>query len=94
MEEVEYIIASRKLKNITEYLVKWIGYEEEDNSWVSQEELEEIASDELIEFRSRQQREKERQQAEQKKQRAQQEKVQSGSNSPAGGKSPTNLRNV
>jgi hypothetical protein len=93
MEEVEYIIASRKLKNITEYLVKWVGYEEEDNTWVSQEELEEIASDELIEFRNRQQREKERQIAEQKKQKAQAEKA-SNPNSPQGKSPNPNLRNV
>jgi hypothetical protein len=36
---VEKIVSTRKRKGKTEYLVKFLGYSDEANTWIAQEEL-------------------------------------------------------
>jgi hypothetical protein len=84
MEEVEYIIAKRKLKKVTEYLVKWVGCDEEENSWVPEDEMEEFAHEEMIEYNNRLAKEKEAQILDKKVQ----------NKSPTGSPNNNVLRNV
>jgi chromobox protein 1 len=37
--EVEEIVAKRVTKGVVQYCVKWIGYDEQANSWLSLEDL-------------------------------------------------------
>ena len=37
--QIEKVVKKRKRRNQTEYLVKWLGYPDEANSWVPQSEL-------------------------------------------------------
>ena len=37
--EVEKILRHRKKGRYTEYLVKWLGYADHENSWVSEKDL-------------------------------------------------------
>jgi chromobox protein 1 len=46
--EVESILAKRVTKNRTEYLVKWKGYEEDENTWEPVANLH--CSDKITEF--------------------------------------------
>ena len=41
--EIESILRSRKKRNRTEYLVKWKGFEHDDNEWLPESELKNSA---------------------------------------------------
>ncbi|MBX9718871.1 MAG: chromo domain-containing protein [Microbacteriaceae bacterium] len=37
--EIEKIIATRRFRNKTQYLVKWLGFADHDNSWLYEHQL-------------------------------------------------------
>ena len=90
---VESILAKRKQKKVTEYLVKWEGYDEDEAEWIIESDLAEMDFDEMNEFNRQKEREKEK---EKESQLAELKKLQnkspntSATNSPK----PGGLRNV
>jgi len=68
--EVETILEQRERKGVKEFLVKWVGWAHEHNTWEPREHLEGTAEQVLVEFELRQQEAKMKKDYEQREQEA------------------------
>lgn len=91
---VEAILAKRRIKQVTEYLVKWEGYDEEEAEWITEAELSEMAFDEMNDFNKTKDQEKKEAQAAELKKLQQQQMQQNKSPNSSTPNSPGGLRNV
>jgi chromobox protein 1 len=48
--EIERLIDHRKIGNKEEYLVCWLGYDEDEDTWEPRSSLEETAMDAITEY--------------------------------------------